>query len=168
MQGDMNARTGIESDFVDSDKSDERFGVQNLSNQSIRNSEDLTVNARGRELLDLCKVNDLLITNGRKIGDLFGKFTSHQYNGSAINDYFLAPNHFFPKISRFSVGSFSPWLSDHCPIYSTINVNKLTKDDIPQERPRDVQPRFLFDANSKLSFCNALKSEEIPIGYRNL
>ena len=58
VQGDMNARTGIESDFVDPDKSDELFRVQNLSNQSIRNSEDSTVNARGRELLDLCKVND--------------------------------------------------------------------------------------------------------------
>ena len=168
VQGDMNARTGIDSDFVDSDKSDELFGVQNLSNQSIRNSEDSTVNARGRELLDLCKVNDLLITNGRKIGDLFGKLTSHQYNGSALNDYLLAPNHFFPKISRFSVGSFSPWLSDHCPIYSTINVNKLTKDNIPQERPRDIQPRFLFDANSKQNFCNALKSAENSQRVREL
>ena len=42
------------------------------------------MNQRGRELLDLCKVNDMIISNGRKIGDLFGKYTSHQWNGSAL------------------------------------------------------------------------------------
>ena len=160
VQGDLNARTGSEMDFVDYDKSDEWLGTQNLSNQSARNSEDSKVNQRGKELLDLCKVNDLLIANGRKVGDLFGKCTSHQYNGSALNDYLLIPNHFMPKISHFLVGKFLPWLSDHCPIYSTVNLNNLTTDNTSLEKPRDIEPRFLFDTNSKLSFCDGLKSAE--------
>ena len=97
VQGDLNARIGKELDFIESDKFDEDFGIENFSNHPRRNSEDTKVNQRGKELLDLCKVNDLLITNGRKVGDLFGKFTSHQYNGSALNDYLLTPYIFQQK-----------------------------------------------------------------------
>ena len=159
VQGDLNARTGNESDFVNADKSDDIFGIDNLSNQGPRNSEDRKVNPRGKELLDLCKVNDLLIANGRKIGDLFGKFTSHQYNGSALNDYFLAPNYFMQKISHFKVGDFTPWLFDHCPIYSTISLHTLSKDNTPREKPQEVTPKYFFDPNTKEDFCNGLKSE---------
>ena len=92
VQGDLNARTGKEPDYVNADKSDDIFGIQNLTNQAPRNSEDTKTNPRGKDLIDLCKVNDLLIANGRTSGDLFGKLTSHQYNGSALNDYLLVPN----------------------------------------------------------------------------
>ena len=159
VQGDLNARTGNESDFVNADKSDDIFGIDNLSNQGPRNSEDRKVNPRGKELLDLCKVNDLLIANGRKIGDLFGKLTSHQYNGSALNDYLLAPNYSMQKISHFKVGDFTPWLSDHCPIYSTISLHTLSKDNTPRVKPQEVTPKYLFDPNTKEDFCNGLKSE---------
>ena len=108
VQGDLNARTGSEIDFVNHDKSDEFLGIENLANQCQRNSEDSKMNQMGKELLDLCKVNDLLIANGRKAGDLFGKFTSHQYNGSALNDYLLAPNSFLDKVSHFSVSDYTP------------------------------------------------------------
>ena len=59
VQGDLNARTGSEIDFVEFDKSDELLGIQNLDSHHPRNSEDPKTNPRGRELLDLCKVNDL-------------------------------------------------------------------------------------------------------------
>ena len=86
VQGDLNARTGIETDFVESDKYDDCLGICNFCDHGSRNSEDKTVNKRGRDSLDLCKMNDLLITNGRSVGDLFGKCTSHQWSGSALND----------------------------------------------------------------------------------
>ena len=108
----------------------------------------------------MCKVNDLLIANGRKVGDLFGKFTSHQYNGSALNDYLLAPNWFIDKISHFSVGDYTPWLSDHCPIYSTINLNSLTKQTIMEEKPKEIEPNYIFDATAVQAYCDGLKSEE--------
>ena len=160
VQGDLNARTGVENDFVNFDKSDELLGIDNLSNHCLRNSEDEKLNPRGKELLDLCKVNDLLIANGRKPGDLFGKFTSHQYNGSALNDYLLAPNSFLEKISHFSVGDFAPWLSDHCPILSTVKLNTLTKQSISAGKPRETEPNFIFDATSKQVFCEGLRSAE--------
>ena len=77
-QGDVNARTGNETDFIEYDNFDGSFGIDNYNNQHARNSEDEIINTRGKELLDLCKLNDFLIANGRNIGDLLGNFTSHQ------------------------------------------------------------------------------------------
>ena len=57
------------------------------------------------------------------MGDLFGKCTSHQYNGSSAIDYLLAPVTSFEKISYFEVGDYIPWLSDHSPIYSNIRLD---------------------------------------------
>ena len=103
VQGDFNARTGAEKDYVQHDKYDENFGIENLTNQHLHNSQDQEVKTRGKELLDICKLNDYLIMNGRTIGDLFGKYTSHQWNGSSVVDYFVAPNKFAKRIAHFKV-----------------------------------------------------------------
>ena len=102
----------------------EEMGIQNLDNQSSRNSEDRKANPRGSKLLDVCKLNDFLILNGRTTGDLFGSFTSHQWNGSSVVDYALTSNIFTKNILEFRVGNFVPWLSDHCPLHITICINK--------------------------------------------
>ena len=91
-----------------------------------RNSEDQGINTRGDQLLDFCKTNELAIVNGRKIGDLFGKLTSHQYNGSSAIDYLITEITNFNKISLFEVGDYTPWLSDHTPIFSQIKLNIRT------------------------------------------
>ena len=57
---------------------------------TFRNSEDKKSNTNRRHSADLCMVNNLKILNGRKIGDLTGKYTCHQYNGSSVVDYIIA------------------------------------------------------------------------------
>ena len=172
IQGDSNARTGNEHDFIQFDKVENSLEIktqicgnslesENLNNKLNRNSRDKTVNQRGKELLDLCKANDMLITNGRKVGDLFGKLTSHQWNGSALNDYLLAPDYFQHKITHFSVGDYAPWLSDHCPIYSTIHLNSVTKTKDMTDKTYETDPNYMFDEKSKSRFLAGLKSEEI-------
>ena len=161
VQGDLNARTGVEQDFVEFDKFDDVLGVDNSSEQSKRNSEDKTINKRGKELLDLCKVNNLLITNGCKVGDLFGKFTSHQWNGSALNDYLLTPDHFMNQIADFSVGDYVPWLSDHCPIYNTIILKNIKVATSVTNNLTEIEPNFIFDSEAKSRFLDELKSETI-------
>ena len=74
VQGDLNARTGNLIDFIEYDKSDEEFGIETGGHHPKRNSEDKIVNSRGKELVDICKYNDMLILNGRKIGDLYGNY----------------------------------------------------------------------------------------------
>ena len=80
-----------------------------------RNSEDkVPADHRGRELLEMCKSLGLLILNGRKVGDLYGAYTSFQWNGSSVVDYVLASNSIYSSVSYFKVGNYIPWLSDHC------------------------------------------------------
>jgi hypothetical protein len=87
LQGDINARTGDLPDFLTKDKFDDLFGIENDEKNPPRNSEDKKTCKRGSLLLDLCRSGDYRIANGRKVGDLSGKFTSIQWNGSAVVDY---------------------------------------------------------------------------------
>ena len=144
IQGDLNARTGNSKDFIEYDKFDSDLGLENLNNQHMRNSQDTKGNTRGKELLDVCKSNDFLILNVRKIGDLSGSFTSHQWNGSAVVDYILTPNDFAKNISKFSVGKFVP---DHCPMYTTIVFNGLVSSNINNRKGKlnMLHPGFVWD-----------------------
>ena len=103
------------------------FGIEICGQPLLRNSEvRKPLNKSGSCLLDLCKSHDFLIVNGRKAGDIFGKYTSFQWNGCRVVDYLLATSVDFDKITKFKVGEFYPWLSDHCPIYYSIPLTKLT------------------------------------------
>jgi hypothetical protein len=128
LQGDFNARTGQKNDFIQPDPFFETLFDRCPETPMLppRNSEDQGINTRGDQLLDFCKTNELAIVNGRKIGDLFGKLTSHQYNGSSAIDYLITEITNFNKISLFEVGDYTPWLSDHTPIFSQIKLNIRT------------------------------------------
>ena len=58
------------------------------------------------------------------------------------------------------MGNYVPWLSDHCPIYSTITLNDLQKNAIIASRPFDIEPNFIFDTKSKDRFISELKTKE--------
>lgn len=162
VQGDLNARTGSERDYVEHDKFDQELGIENLNNQFLRNSQDLEVKNRGKELLDICKMNDFLIMNGRTVGDIYGRFTSHQWNGSSVVDYFIAPNHFSKRIVEFSIGEYLPWLSDHCPTHATILLKEYKIQIIEQtQNLTRVIPGFVWDENAKNIYAEGLKSIEI-------
>ena len=73
--GDFNARTKTMCENIAHDKSDGSLGIHSeiLSLPLSRNSEDMKiVNKRGNDFLDVCRINDLSIANGRVLGDLFG------------------------------------------------------------------------------------------------
>ena len=124
---------------------------------NARNSEDKTDNKRGKELIDFCKSNDMLIINGRKIGDTMGKFTSHQYNGSAVVDYVLSPVWFAHNISKFQVGKFIPWLSDHCPLHTTLTLS-YTRHNLDKKGMKELHPGFIWNSETKLKYECGLKS----------
>ena len=103
VQGDFNARTNVDGDTITIDKYDDSFMIptENLpQNIQSRNSEDkVTSDHRGKELLELCKSLGLIILIGRKVGDVFGKYTSFQWNGCSVVDYVLASSSIYPSIS---------------------------------------------------------------------
>ena len=160
INGDLNARTGGLDDTISPDKYDEVFNIINICNIQKRNSEDKIVNQRGNELLDLCKSFDINIANGRKNGDLFGKYTCFKWNGSSVVDYLLASNPLFDQISSFKVGKFTPWFSDHSPIYSTLDLRTGIAETSP-EIPKEKAPkRFVWSEAGKQKFLNMLNSHE--------
>ena len=169
LQGDMNARTGNEPDFLTNDKYDNYFGIENCEINPPRNSEDKKVCERGSLLLDLCKSGDYRIANGRKPGDLFGKFTSIQWNGSALVDYVITPASNLSRVVELRVGKFYPCLSDHCPLEYKIKLNINRKKE--SETKVDLQkipPRCKWDMETKSSFLETLKSEEVSQTFETL
>ena len=54
-----------------------------------RYSEDKISNVYGSLLLDLINSSNMCIMNGKVVGDLDGKYTCHEYNGSSTVDYFI-------------------------------------------------------------------------------
>ena len=80
LQGDFNARTSTDKDFVNPDKFDFDVDAQQYELPQ-RNSTDKETNSKGKELLDLCKTYNLCIINGRKTGDHLGNLTSFQWGG---------------------------------------------------------------------------------------
>ena len=80
-----------------------------------RNSENRTINERGKRLLDFASEADLKILNGSTLGDIFGRYTCLHYNGSSVVDYVLVSHTLATKVTQFKVLEFTN-ISDHRPI----------------------------------------------------
>ena len=127
-----------------------------------RNSEDKDIDSRGKELIELCKSLGLVVLNGRKIGDLFGKYTSLQWNGSSVVDYVLVDQSIFSAIRFFKIGNFIPWLSDHCATrfqLETCMINGSKSSDQGGERLDSLY----WDAESPEKFIGLLRTHEQEI-----
>ena len=160
IQGDLNARTGRGKDFVNPHIVDENENHKEVENMGVmqRNSEDTTLNQRGEELLELCKSLDMIILNGRKAGDPWGKMTSHQHNGSAVVDYVIVSVNLLREVGYFSVGGFSAWVSDHCPLLFEIKtVQNIPKE---QEKLAEIPGSFRFKEGDLEKYITFLKMEE--------
>ena len=133
------------------------MGIDNFDNQTRRNSEDKSCNERGKELIDICKMNDLLILNGRVTGDIFGKLTSHNWNGSSVVDYCITSNELSDRIAKFSVGEFVPWLSDHCWINTVIRFSQgPIRNKISHMKAIDLHPGWLWNEDARENFVKTL------------
>ena len=160
IQGDFNARTGREKDFVNPHIMDENYNHREAENMGVvqRNSEDTTINPRGEELLELCKSLDMVILNGRKVSDLWGKMTSHQHNGSAVVDYVIVSVNLLSEVGNFSVGEFSAWVSDHCHLlFEVKSVQNIPKQ---QEKLSELPSSFRFKEGDLEKYITSLKMEE--------
>ena len=113
--GDINARTGIKPDFIEVDKiTDNYLGLAEVkTNNKVRNNIDMKTNAAGLQLLNLCKITDMLILNGRTIGNLTGHYTYYAKNGSSVVDYTITDSYLIKKIIYHTI-DLPSYLSDHC------------------------------------------------------
>ena len=80
-----------------------------------RNNQDKITNGHKTLLLDLCGSQNLLILNGRTIGDSAGNYTCYKWNGNSVVDYFIASTSFLHRVKSLSVGEHTLF-SDHNPV----------------------------------------------------
>ena len=133
--GDLNSRCGDLHDYVDiiidSDDTDYMTHDVEIENKVMpRLSEDRTVNEYGRQLIDLCIANDLLIVNGRTVSDPKGLCTCYTHNGSSLVDYVLCNRTIIDCIDM-KVEDINP-LSDHCIITTSMSLTLPLYRNPPQ------------------------------------
>ena len=118
LMGDMNARTKDYEDVISSpgEEGGNHLPIQGLLAQQrcARNSQDQRGNKYGKKLIDLCHSTNSFIVNGRTLGDLQGKYTCYEKNGSSVVDYVIANERLSPYVDTFRVSD--PSISDHCKI----------------------------------------------------
>lgn len=121
LMGDVNSRIGRDNGILEYNSDQECDYLVNN-----RNSYDYVTNQFGRKLLEMCRQNNLIVLNGRSMGDLQGQFTSFNYNGSAVVDYCIVSQEFINKIIYFNV--LDPnHLSDHAPISVCIDAVRVVE-----------------------------------------
>ena len=140
----------------------------NLScgNTSIqkRGNQDKKTNNFGVKLLNLCKQSQLLIVNGRTIGDFEGKYTSFQFNGCSTVDYSVASKALINDIISFQV--LDPtFLSDHAPIRLSIRCNYV--DNKPSKNKVECPRGYKWDNYSVNAFSKALQTVVIKDKIEN-
>ena len=151
INGDFNARTSNENDFIAPDKYNDNTDTYYREQLHKRNSQDKILDERGKSIIDMCKGLDLSIINGRKTGDIFGNFTCFQWNGNSVVDYLITSEQLFQRIPNFKVGEFIPWLSDHCPLIFSLELNK-TKELTSINKMSDGPKHFTWSDKSKNDF----------------
>ena len=165
LTGDLNARTGTNSDLVDDDDKhlpfDDEYIVDSVPMK--RTSLDSIVNSRGKRLLDLCIQSSLHIVNGRFLGDTNGNFTCFKYHGSSVVDYNIVSESLLRKIVTFRVNKFNCLLSDHCQITLSLKINcnkKVSSVNSHEEGLRPLPIKYKWSEKNLSSFQEALVSQD--------
>ena len=126
---------------------------------TFRNSQDEKTNSDGKHLADLCMINNLKVLNGRKIGDLTGKYTCHQYNGSSVVDYILAEPNIFNKMNYFHVLPLTTY-SDHCQIVANLDIKPKHPTNTGGKSYAKAPGQLKWDSNSKQKVNSYLRSHD--------
>ena len=121
--GDFNARTrDMNHIIMDEDGETSQF-QEGLNNDmvSTRSSRDTVLNARGKKFLDLLACTNLTLLNGNTLGDVFGEYTSINYNGASVVDYSAVSADLENLVTKFVVGDLNRF-SDHCPCIGSLSI----------------------------------------------
>ena len=159
IMGDTNARTG--SGLGQIDNNDKHIPVPLHSDRTRvlrhRNSQDLHICPRGKEVIDICIEANLNILNGKTFGDMFGKYTSFQYNRNSVADYCIISENVVNDVIYFHVHDHIPYLSDHAKISLKLIASINTKED----KTYDVPKMYKWYKDSAFLFQKAFDTPEV-------
>ena len=162
LMGDLNARSGVLDDFVDKDN-DDRLEIyskcshyQHDTALSKRTNSDVKHNVFGKNLINMCKILQMRILNGRTIGDIKGNITYMHPSGCSAIDYAVADQDLMSQVVCFKVNEIC-YLSDHALISAYIKINNVLKIDKQSKGKYEPAPiGFTWTSESKSLFKKAL------------
>jgi hypothetical protein len=131
--GDLNARIG-------------NFQTQAIIGHTTRNSEDATVNPRGRDLIKCIEDSDFIILNGLANSDPKGNFTFCSTNGSSTIDLSLCSSEMFSLVDFRVLEELE---SHHFPIMTKIEGKRFTQSE------QHIQ-KIAWDVSKSDKFSKAL------------
>jgi hypothetical protein len=174
--GDFNARTGICSDFLESDSnlSDNycdneillsKFKLESQGIDTGRYSQDVLINNNGRKLLEFCQINDIHIVNGRFGADCqIGQPTC---KGVSVVDYVLASSELLSSVREFEVDAFDSLLSDiHCPICLTLSSIADACNENPSATSTKTQSN-VDECNNRVKCTNVNWNKDLCTQYKS-
>ena len=158
--GDFNARTreytDTLSDIDDKLEDLEMPGLQAPKNIPQRNNQDKKANKYGRKLVDLCLATNSYILNGRTLGDVQGKLTCYQPQGTSTVDYAIVNETLLQQIVTFRVST--PTISDHTTISLQMKITILRIEK--EENLIDPDPQIRWNDKTKELFHKSIQSME--------
>ena len=157
--GDFNARTKNVDDTLMEEKHDSTMPPNFYSGiKTKRCNQDLIISQYGKKLIEYCVATHSYIANGRTLGDLQGKLTCHQVQGSSTVDYAIINENMKRYVKIFQVLDPSVG-SDHCPIKVELalpeNKSKL------EDKTKPILPQIRWNEKTKQIFQNRINSNEI-------
>ena len=151
LMGDFNARTKNLEDILTGEKDEVNMDQVGFFSKvrTQRMNQDPSTNSYGRSLTEYCIATGSYIANGRTIGDLQGKLTCHQHNGSSTVDYAIINETLTDYIQNFRILNPDTG-SDHSPIKLNITLRqKLTEEKNDNSK---LPPKILWNDVTKQSF----------------
>ena len=162
LAGDFNARTKNLNHEIVNEQEDIEQDHRSEPSDCQRMSKDMTLNTRGRLFLDFLASTNITLLNGNTIGDIFGEFTSVNYNGSSVVDYMAVSSGLKDKITSFKVDDLTCY-SDHKPCMCTLNLNfDLLSGDELLARLDDAPLRFKWNSANGESEKIFLEAQDCP------
>ena len=143
--GDLNSRTGQLEDTLLNDNVHEYIdGFDNcdmlVEEQQIpyRKSRDKETNTFGRQLVQFCKINHLIIINGRTKSDSMGSYTCIANNGRSVVDYFIVGRSMYEYVLDMNVTPRPE--SDHFPIILKLKFPNELYESVPDTNVLNCKP----------------------------
>lgn len=160
--GDFNSRIGNQTEYVSEHiETDNFLDIDSISRDPLvlppRYSEDGQRNEFNKKFMNLINDSDLRILNGRVLGDLQGKFTCHEHNGSSVVDYCIISPSLWSEVLYFNVMD-GEWYSDHSSLNVCLKVKRSDFSNKAEDNTEDCShdAKFQWKSDSGEQFVNAL------------
>ena len=162
LTGDFNAKTKNEPDYLILSIHDAFENLEGIFDENViktdRKNEDLhDVDLFGRKLLNLCKISNLQIVNGRLGRDAgIGKCTT---TNDSLIDYTIISPEIFDEISDFQILEFNNFFSDvHKPMIFSLKSSAME----PEAKPNvERVSKIKWEGSKNFEFFQNIDDQEV-------